>query len=173
MPLETPEEISRYGRKQTYMRRPSQPAVVPDGEKSAEKQVLMVMMKRPETAEIYRNELGYLNDPVNDALANLILSYLSRYGKADPLDLLHETEDPAVQQRISEIYSSQAWQMEVDEDSMHGAIRRIRMNYYEQCADALKRKLDTSHDDEEKKSLLKQYSDTLIQLRRLHNEQNQ
>ena len=172
MPLPVNERKDRYPRRYPKADRPSVPAEVPDGEKEAERQVLMTMMKKPSTCEIYRTELGYLNDPINDALANLILSEVSRYGQAEPHTLLHETEDENLQKRIAEIYSSDAYRMEVDEDSMRGAIRRIQINYYQQTAGVLKRKLDTCSDNKEKASLIRQYSDTLIQLRRLHNEQD-
>lgn len=171
LPLEMKEERQpyRYGKK-PQIRHAS--GVIPDGEKEAERQVLIMMMKMPSTGETYREKLGYLNDPVNDALANLILSDISRDGYADPRQLMHETADENVQRRINEIYISDAWNMEADEKAMLGAINRIQINYYRDAARVLKQQLDTCQDEKQRKSLAEQYSGTLIQLRRLYDEQS-
>lgn len=169
LPLETGERQSRW-QKKPVERHGS--GVIPDGEKEAERQVLITMMKDPSAGEIYRQELGYMNDPVNDALANLILSSISKTGLAEPYELLHETEDPAVAKRINEIYTSEAWNMDPDINAMKGAISRIQIQFYTEQSKQLKHRLDTSSDADEKKALVQQYRDTLIQLRRLYNEQS-
>ena len=119
--------------------------VVPDGIAIAQEQILCMMLKYPSACRIYEDELGYLLDPKDQALAIRILNHVHKTGRCDPQVLMDECEEQELQNLLTSILSSDMYSMELDESVLRGMMNKVRYAYL----------LD------EKKSLLEQMSSTL------------
>ncbi|MDD6229999.1 MAG: DNA primase [Lactimicrobium massiliense] len=142
------------------------------GNDKAEEQILMMMLKYPGASRIFEDELGYLLNPQRQTLAVMILEMVHQQGKADPQVLMDRTQDQQIRDLISALVCSEAYEMDFDASMLSGAIRRVKITYLQNEADAYKQQLLTDLNPQSRALLMKQYTECVSQLRRYLDEEN-
>lgn len=143
---------------------------VPKGEDKAEELILAMMMNSPEAARRFENELGYLNDPLRQNLAMMMIDQTRTYGKTDAAKLIDDAESQDEKNLITSLMQKE--ESVYDEKVMDGAIRRVKIAVLSSEADAYKEQLTADMNMKSREILLNKYSSCLKELRRYIDEEN-
>ena len=140
------------------------------GEDRAEELILKMMMHSPEAVRRFENELGYLNDPVRQNLAMMMIDHTRTAGSVDAVRLIDETEDQNARNLIVSLIQDDYGGY--DEKVMDGAVRRVKIAVLSSEADAYKEQLNSDMNIRSREILLNKYSSCLKELRRYIDEES-
>ena len=144
---------------------------VPKGSRKAEEQILKMMLNHSSAIRIFEEKLGFLNVPVNQTLAMMIVDNMHSYGVIQPMRLIDETDDQELKNLITGLLA-QTKEEDFDEKAFNGAIRKVRITVLENEADAYKQQLTMEMNPESKELIFNKYSNCLRELRRYIDEEN-
>jgi DNA primase len=136
------------------------------GRISAEDQILILMMRFARAADRFEKELGYLNDPMRQDLAFMILSLLHEDGTVDPQKLLDRSEEQSISNLITDLMSARMFWEPYDDRVMDGLIRKVKMTVLARRSDQLKEMAEAALNEESRNILYNEYITNLVEMRR-------
>lgn len=154
--------------REVIMRRVS----VPRGSMKAEEQILKMMIDSPAAVHRFETMLGFLNYPLHQTLAMMIVDAVHASGKADPLQLIGEAETQEMKDLITKLVASEEYRKEYDEAAFDGAVRKVKITVLETEADAYKEQLTMQMNPEARELIFNKYGSCLRELRRYIDEEN-
>lgn len=104
----------------------------------AEYEILGMMLRSLRAAVEYKDQLGFLNDPMHDQCALLILDYYRKNDKIEVADLINTIEDTKLVQLITDLSESEVYYKEYREKALQDAMIRVKINRLDQTIDLLK-----------------------------------
>lgn len=151
---------------------PLKKLTVRNGSEKAEELILSMMIRYPEAAVRFEEELGYLNQPAHQTLAMMILDARHSTGTCSPSSLIDMSPDENISNLIAAIVSGPEYLMPYDARVMDGAIRKVKITVLSNEADAYKQQLNTDLNTLSRQLILNKYADCLRELRRYIDEEN-
>ena len=150
------------------------PSVVrmPDGLKQAEEKILAMMLASKKASRIFEENLGYLTDETNNAVAMLLVD---AYRQSDRLELALLLDRAATQEEkniLAGLGSHWSLQTEFDAERLYGSMRKVMIHVKKQQAEALKAQLSKPLNMESRRLLLQEYQECLRDLRGYINEES-
>lgn len=145
---------------------------MPDGLKKAEEQILAMMLASKKAAHIFEENLGYLTDETNNAVAMLMVD---AYRQSDHLELallLDRAGTQAEKNLLTALADHWALRTEFDARRLDGSIRKVMIHVKKQQADAFQEQLNSPLNAESRQLLLKEYQECLRDLRGYINEES-
>lgn len=107
----------------------------------AEYEILGMMLRSLRAAVEYKDQLGFLNDPMHDQCALLILDYYRKNDKIEVADLINTIEDTKLVQLITDLSESEVYYKEYREKALQDAMIRVKINRLDQTIDLLKEQI--------------------------------
>ena len=145
---------------------------IPDGSQQAQEQILCMMMTSPAAVKRFEDALGYLIGKEEQILAMMIVDAVHSRGKADPSELIDQTESQEIKNLISSLVTKRYYGNPYDEAVMDGAVRKVKIQILKKERDDYREQLKTDLNENSREVLMNQYSKCLRQLRRLINEED-
>ncbi len=137
---------------------------VPSGIDKAEEQILISMLKYPAASIVFEENLGYLINENRQHLAVLIMDMVHSEGKVNPQTLLDRTEDQNIKNIITELISSEFYDVEYDSDMLLGAIGKVKRTYLEKEAEQYRSQLAGPLNEESRKKIMQAYTECISKL---------
>ena len=128
----------------------------------AEFEILGMMLRSLRAAVEYKDQLGFLNEPMHDQCALLILDYYRKNDKIEVADLINSIEDTTLVQLITDLSENEVYYKEYREKALQDAMIRVKINRLDQTIDLLKQQIKQELSLSEHQRLLTQ----LTQLQR-------
>ncbi len=149
------------------------------GRETAEKIILSQMLLDKDAVEIFKNKLGFMTDKNYQQIAMMILE---EYRKADSiliadfLDKVLEAEeskklDRNTREQVIQLSTAEEFPQEYSEEVLLGAITRVKKSLLEDKVNVLQQKIKEINNADSRDSLLQEYKDSLIELRRYNDEE--
>lgn len=104
----------------------------------AEYEILGMMLNSLRAAVEYKDHLGFLNDPLHDQCALLILDYYRKNDKIEVADLINRIEDPKQVQLITDLSENEVYYKEYREKALQDAMIRVKINRLDTTIDQIK-----------------------------------
>jgi DNA primase len=145
---------------------------VPDGVQQAQEQILCMMMNSPSAVKRFEDRLGYLISKDEQTLAMMIVDAVHGHGRADPSELIDQTDSQKIKDLISNLASGPYASRAYDEEVMDGAIRKIKTKILSNEAEEYRTQLTAAMNDSSFEILMTKYSKCLRELRRLIDEED-
>ena len=147
-------------------------AVIPDGLRNAEDQILSMMLVSNDAVRKFEDEIGYLITREGQMLAMMIIDDVHTKGSCDPASLMDQTEDEALRSRIVSIASEHEWMNDYDASRMDGAMRSIRIRLLDDEAAQYRDQLTQALNGTAMATLMQKYNECLNMKRKLIDEEN-
>lgn len=104
----------------------------------AEYEILGMMLRSLRAAVDYKDHLGFLNDPMHDQCALLILDYYRKNDKIEVADLINVIDDPKLVQLITDLSENEVYYKDYREKALQDAMTRVKINRLDQTIDLIK-----------------------------------
>ena len=114
-----------------------------DGLTKAEYLIIAQIAMSKKALDIYQRKLGYLLDPNDQKLAMLIIDDYRKHEKCSLSRIYDETDDENVKNLITNLALIETLPAEYDENSLDGAIGKIKMEIKRRKMADLKEKIDS------------------------------
>ena len=147
-------------------------AVIPDGLRNAEDQILSMMLVSNDAVRKFEDEIGYLITREGQMLAMMIIDDVHTKGSCDPASLMDQTEDETLRSRIVSIASEHEWMNDYDASRMDGAMRSIRIRLLDDEAAQYRDQLTQALNGTAMAALMQKYNECLNMKRKLIDEEN-
>ncbi len=122
----------------------------------AEYEILGMMLRSLRAAVEYKDHLGFLNDPLHDQCALLILDYYRKNDKIEVADLINRIEDPKQVQLITDLSENEVYYKEYREKALQDAMIRVKINRLDTTIDQIKDQITHEISHTENQRLLTQ-----------------
>ena len=122
----------------------------------AEYEILGMMLRSLRAAVEYKDQLGFLNDPLHDQCALLILDYYRKNDKIEVADLINRVDDPKQVQLITDLSENEVYYKEYREKALQDAMIRVKINRLDQTIDQIKDQISHEISHTEHQRLLTQ-----------------
>jgi DNA primase len=122
----------------------------------AEYEILGMMLRSLRAAVEYKDQLGFLNDPLRDQCALLILDYYRKNDKIEVADLINRVEDPKQVQLITDLSENEVYYKEYREKALQDAMIRVKINRLDHTIDQIKDQINHEISHSENQRLLTQ-----------------
>ena len=142
-----------------------------DGSSEAEEQILTMMLASQEAVKYFKDELGYLNQPLHQELAMMIIDATKHGDEIDVAKLIDSTNNEQIRNIITKLVTNWMYQLPYDESAMKGAIRKVYIDAKTKQADAYQQQLSQPLNDESRSLILDEYKKCLVELRRYLDEE--
>ncbi len=172
------EELSRisgfhidYVPRQTFYPRERRQANMPQGEESAEEQILAMMLGHKEASQHFSEKLGFLQDVTRGAVAMLIVDSYRTRDVIDPSDLMDRASTQEEKNLISKLTDMWIYRMPYSEEALDGAIRKVNIAIKSVQAKTFRDQLAMPMNIESERIMMEEYRKCLNDLRRYINEE--
>lgn len=143
-----------------------------DGRNAAENIVVSQMLFSIDAAEIFKEKLGFLVGQKQQKLAMMILD---EYRKSDEIllaDFMDSISNDELKSYLIDLSTTEELPQNYSKEILLGAIGRIKQWLLEEKVEDLKKQIKTITNEESRMSLLQEYSNSLIELRRYIDEES-
>jgi DNA primase len=115
-----------------------------------------MMLKSLRAAVEYKDQLGFLNDPMHDQCALSILDYYRKNDKIEVADLINRVDDPKQVQLITDLSENEVYFKDYREKALQDAMIRVKINRLDQTIDQIKDQINHEISHLENQRLLTQ-----------------
>jgi DNA primase len=122
----------------------------------AEYEILGMMLRSLRAAVEYKDHLGFLNDPLHDQCALLILDYYRKNDKIEVADLINRIEDPKQVELITDLSENEVYYKDYREKALQDAMIRVKINRLDITIDQIKDQITHEISHTENQRLLTQ-----------------
>ena len=131
-----------------------------DGLVKAEYTILSQMMVSKKAVEIFRKDLGFLNDDGNDLIANMIIEDYEDNGSCNFSRIYDKAQDENVRSILLDLGTIESLAMPFNEDVLRGAINKVILEMKKaQLADLQEQiRINQNINAEETNRILKEYT---------------
>lgn len=143
-----------------------------DGTSEAEEQVLTMMLSHIEAVNLFKEKLGYLENPLHQELAMMIVDMTKHGDEIELSKLIDNTNNEKIRNIITKLATSWLYNQPYDESALNGAIRKILIDAKTKQADAYEQQLSQPLNDESRLLILDEYKKCLVELRRYIDEES-
>jgi len=144
---------------------------MPQGEESAEEQILAMMLGHKEASQHFSEKLGFLQDVTRGAVAMLIVDSYRTRDVIDPSDLMDRASTQEEKNLISKLTDMWIYRMPYSEEALDGAIRKVNIAIKSVQAKTFRDQLAMPMNIESERIMMEEYRKCLNDLRRYINEE--
>ena len=133
-------QTSKEGKKE-YNEKAAKVSYSIDGLTKAEYTILVEIAMSRKALDIYQNKLGCLLEKQNQDLAMLIVDDYRKNGKCSLSRIYDETDDESIRNTITNLVGIEGLPNDFDEESLNGAIDKVKLEIKRKKLDVLKDKI--------------------------------
>lgn len=137
-----------------------------DGLTKAEYTILVQIAMSKKALDIYLSELGCLLEQSNEDLSMLIVDDYRKNGKCSLSRIYDETDDERIRNAITNLATLESLPSEYDEESLHSAIDKVKLEIKRKKLDVLKDKISKTQviDPKTSEKYLQEYIELVKEL---------
>ncbi len=142
-----------------------------DGRELAERIILSQMLLDKNAAEIFKDKLGFMTNKVHQQVALLIVE---EYRQNDELVIANFLDgiDEKLKNMVILLNTNEEFPSEYSEAIINGAINRVKKSLIEEKVNSLQKQIKEIDNAESQVILMQAYNDSLIELRRYIDEED-